>query len=54
MQTDDIKINVNTEEVENAIDKAQQLSDTLEEIAPKFIIRGNENCTFNFYGGDKK
>lgn len=43
----DIDINVNTEQIETATDKAQELADTLDEITPKLVIRNSTNCVFN-------
>lgn len=46
-----VDIEVNTEQIDEAVDKAQELADTLDEITPKIVVRNSKNCTFNFYVG---
>lgn len=49
-----MEIEVNTEQIENAIEKVQELADTLDELSPKIIIGNPKDCTFNFYVSDKR
>lgn len=42
-----IDIDVNTEQIDEAVEKAQELGNTLDEITPKLVIRNSKNCTFN-------
>ena len=47
----DVEVNCNTEQIDEAIKKADDLAEALE--LPKFVIRGLKNCTINIYAGGK-
>lgn len=46
---DEIKVEVDTEGVDEAVEKTQSLSDAISAFPANVIIRGARNCTFNIY-----
>ena len=46
---DEIKVEINTDGIEEATDKLQSLSDAISSFPLQVIIRNARNCTFNIY-----
>ena len=46
---DEIKVEVDTEGVDEAVEKVQSLSDAISAFPANVMIRGARNCTFNIY-----
>lgn len=44
-----VGIDVDTEQVDEAIEKAKELSDVLDDMSPMVSIRGCRDCVFNIY-----
>lgn len=44
-----VGIDVDTSQVEKAIDEIGELSESVADVAPQVTIRNCDNCTFNIY-----
>ena len=49
MENPSIKVDVDTDGIEEATEKVQSLSDAIAAFPAQVIIRGARNCTFNIY-----
>ena len=49
MKLDEVKVEVNTDGVEEATEKIQGLSDAISAFPAQVVIRGARNCTFKIY-----
>ncbi len=45
----EVGINVDTSELDEAIEKADELCEVTQDFSPMVSIRGCKNCTFNIY-----